>query len=102
LQDGEIDWSQDAAVVDARIRGVTPEPGAFTLIEGERLKVNEAAIAHDVAGLPPGRLEGRAGRVVVGTAGDALELLRVQPAGKREMSAADWWRGRDGEPVVAG
>ena len=102
LPDGLIDWSQDAAVIDARVRGVTPEPGAFTLIDGERLKVHEAAIAHDVAGLPSGRAEGRAGRVVVGTGGDALELLRVQPAGKREMPAADWWRGRDGEPVDLG
>jgi methionyl-tRNA formyltransferase len=80
---------------------VTPER-AFTLIDDERLKVLEAAIAHDVKGLTAGRVEGRAGRVVVGTAGDALELLRVQPAGKRDMPAADWWRGRDGEPVVLG
>jgi methionyl-tRNA formyltransferase len=102
LVDGLIDWSRDAGMVDARIRGVTPEPGAFTMIDGERLKVHEAAIAHDVSGLAPGRLEGRGGRVVVGTASDAVELLRVQPAGKREMPAADWWRGRDGEPVIAG
>ena len=102
LPDGLIDWSQDAVRVDARIRGVTPEPGAFTLINDERLKVHAAAIAHDVAGLPPGRVEGRGGRVVVGTATDAIELLSVQPAGKREMPAGDWWRGRDGEAVVAG
>jgi len=102
LSDGLIDWTRDAAVIDARIRGVTPEPGAFTLVDGERLKVHEAAIAHDVVGLSPGRVEGRAGRLLVGTAGDALELLRVQPAGKRDMPAADWWRGRDGEPVVLG
>jgi methionyl-tRNA formyltransferase len=100
LEDGRIDWEQDAAEVDALIRGVTPEPGAFTSVDGERLKVHEAAIAHDVAAIPPGRIEGRGGRVLAGTSGVPLELLRVQPAGKREMAAADWWRGRDGEPVV--
>jgi methionyl-tRNA formyltransferase len=102
LEDGRIDWSQDAAQIDAQIRGVTPEPGAFTTIEGERLKIHDAVLAHDVTGIAPGRIEGRAGRVLAGTSGVALELLRVQPAGKREMPAADWWRGRDGGPVVTG
>jgi methionyl-tRNA formyltransferase len=102
LEDGRIDWSQDAAAIDARIRGVTPEPGAFTIVDAERLKVHEAAVAHDVSGLPSGRIEARGTRVLAGTADVALELLRVQPAGRRDMPAADWWRGRDGEPVVAG
>jgi methionyl-tRNA formyltransferase len=101
IDDGRIDWSRDAAGTDARIRGVTPEPGAFTLIDGERLKVQVAAIAHDAARLAPGRIEARAGRVLAGTATEPLELLRVHPAGKREMAAADWWRGRGDAVVVA-
>jgi methionyl-tRNA formyltransferase len=101
LDDGRLDWSQDAAAVDAHIRGVTPEPGAFTMTGDERLKVHAAAIAHDVPRLAPGHIEERGGRVFVGTASTPLELLEVQPAGKRAMPAADWWRGRDGSPVVA-
>jgi methionyl-tRNA formyltransferase len=102
LEDGRLDWTQDAGVVDALIRGVTPEPGAFTTIDGERLKVLGAAIAHDVPKLAPGRIEERGGRVFAGTASTPIELIEVQPAGKRAMPAADWWRGRDGTPVVAG
>jgi methionyl-tRNA formyltransferase len=34
---------------------------------------------------------------VVGTTTDPLELVRVHPAGKKAMSAADWWRGRQPE-----
>jgi len=101
LEDGRLDWSQDAAVVDARIRGVTPEPGAFTTIDDARLKVHAASIAHDVPKLEPGRIEERGGRVFAGTGTVPLELLEVQPAGKRAMPAADWWRGLDGAPVVA-
>ncbi len=101
LDDGRLDWTQDAEAIDARIRGVTPEPGAFTTIDGERLKVLTAAIAHDVPRLEPGRIEERGGRVFAGTASTPLELLEVQPAGKRGMPAPDWWRGRDGAPVVA-
>jgi methionyl-tRNA formyltransferase len=101
LEDGRLDWSQDAAAVDARVRGVTPEPGAFTMIDDGRLKVHAASIAHDVPRLAPGRIEERGGRVYVGTGTVPLELLDVQPAGKRAMAAADWWRGLDAAAVVA-
>ena len=102
LEDGRLDWSQDATALDARVRGVTPEPGAFTTVGDERLKVLAAAIAHDAPSLPPGRAELRAGRALAGTGGDPLELVTVQPAGKRPMAAADWLRGRDGSSVVFG
>ncbi|MBX3194177.1 MAG: methionyl-tRNA formyltransferase [Microbacteriaceae bacterium] len=102
IADGELDWTVDATAVDARIRGVTPEPGAFTLVEGERIKVLAASIAHGGPRIAPGRIEERGGCILAGTASDPIELLRVQPAGRREMAAADWWRGRDGTPVQAG
>ena len=92
--DGEIDFTAPAHTVHDLIRGVTPEPGAFTTVDGARLKVLEAAIARDVPRLPPGefRLVGRA--VVVGTATEPIELVRVHPAGRKAMDAASWWRGR--------
>ena len=101
LDDGRLDWTLDAEAVDAVIRGVTPEPGAFTMIDDERLKVHAAAIAHDVPRLEPGRIAERGGRIFVGTGTTPLELIDVQAAGKRAMPAADWWRGRDGSPVTA-
>ncbi len=101
LEDGRLDWTQDAAALDARIRGVTPEPGAFTTIDDTRLKVHAASIAHDVPPLRPGSIGERGGRVYAGTATAPLELVEVQPAGKRAMPAADWWRGLDGSTVVA-
>ncbi len=94
LDDGRLDWTQPAARVDARRRGVTPEPGATTTLEGERFKILDAAIAHDAPRLEPGHVALRGRSVHVGTADDPLELLVVQPAGKRSMPAADWWRGR--------
>ncbi|MET3768060.1 methionyl-tRNA formyltransferase [Marisediminicola sp. UYEF4] len=94
LEDGRIDWTAHASTVHDLIRGVTPEPGASTTIDGARLKVLDAAIARDAARIAPGqlRLDGR--RVLAGTASDAIELVTVQPAGKNAMAAADWWRGR--------
>jgi methionyl-tRNA formyltransferase len=102
LDDGRIDWSADAVTVANLVRGVTPEPGAFTTLDGARLKVLDAAIARDAPQRAAGEfaMEGR--RVLVGTATDPIELLTVQPAGKKPMAAADWWRGRPADaPRVA-
>ena len=94
LADGRLDWTAPADRVDARIRGTSPEPGAFTEFGDERVKVLDAVVAHDAPRLDPGRVELRAGRVLVGTASDPIELVTVHPAGRRPMTAADWWRGR--------
>jgi methionyl-tRNA formyltransferase len=100
IDDARIDWRAGADAVDARIRGVTPEPGAFTELDGERLKILDAVLARGVPPVAPGRLELRAGRVLAGTEGEPIELVLVQPAGKRPMSAADWWRGRPSDATT--
>lgn len=94
LEDGRILWDDPRDAVLARIRGVTPEPGAHTTLEGARLKILAAAEAEASAdALAPGEI-GLAGRAVVAGTGTApIVLERVQPAGKGAMSAADWWRG---------
>jgi methionyl-tRNA formyltransferase len=94
LDDARINWAEDAAPLLARIRGVTPEPGAFFEHGGIRVKVLDAAIDHDGAAVPPGSFELRGGRLVAGTGSVPIELVTVQPAGKRAMSGVEWWRGR--------
>ncbi len=93
--DGEIDWTLPAETVSARIRGVTPEPGAFTdLGDGSRLKVLDAVVARDLPRLAPGEMSLEGKRVLVGTGSEPIELTRVLPAGRTAMDAASWWRGR--------
>ena len=99
LSDAELDFAQHASTVQNRVRGVTPEPGAFTRVDDTRIKILEAVIQRDEPHLAAGQLELRDGRVLVGTASDPIELVSVQPAGKRAMKATDWWRGR---PADAG
>ncbi|UDF13332.1 methionyl-tRNA formyltransferase [Antiquaquibacter oligotrophicus] len=95
LEDGRIDWTLPAVRVHDIIRGVTPEPGAFTVIDDVRVKILEAAVAHDEIAPAPGVVELRGKAVVVGTGAGALELVRVHPAGRKAMDAAAWWRGID-------
>ncbi|MGP3536726.1 methionyl-tRNA formyltransferase [Microbacterium sp. RD1] len=101
LDDGAIEWSADAAAVLARIRGVTPEPGAHTTVDGGRLKILAACAATGATALAPGALALAERRVLAGTRTDPVELVTVQPAGKGPMAAADWWRGlRADDPRV--
>lgn len=93
LQDGHLDWSQPAVALHRRARGVTPEPGAWTLLDGQRFKLEPPRLRPDVEGVAPGRLAWAGKALVVGTGTHALELTRVQPAGKKMMGAADWARG---------
>ncbi|MCU1422191.1 MAG: methionyl-tRNA formyltransferase [Microbacteriaceae bacterium] len=102
IDDGRIDWTLPATAVSALIRGVTPEPGAFTMLGDVRVKVQEAAIARESPRLQPGLFATDGSRLVVGTGTDPIELVTVHPAGKRSMDALDWWRGRPADaPAVA-
>jgi methionyl-tRNA formyltransferase len=94
LPDARLDFAEHASTVLNRLRGVTPEPGAFTRVDGVRIKIIEAVIVRDEPRLAVGQLARRDGRVLVGTASDPLELVTVHPDGKKPMKAADWWRGR--------
>ncbi|SDS68864.1 methionyl-tRNA formyltransferase [Friedmanniella luteola] len=91
VDDARVDWTLPAEVVDRRIRGCTPAPGAWTTLDGERLKLGPA-VPVDGA-LPPGRLQVGKAAVLVGTGSTPLRLGQVQAPGKRPMAAADWARG---------
>jgi methionyl-tRNA formyltransferase len=89
-QDGLIDWSRDAGLVDRQIRALNPWPGTFTLAGGATLKVL-AGVPVGGAGEPGTVLDDRL-TVACGGQG-AMRLLRVQAPGGAAMDAADFLRG---------
>jgi methionyl-tRNA formyltransferase len=93
VEDAEVRWAEPALRVDRVVRGCTPAPGAWTLFRGERLKLVQAAPVVDRTDLAPGELSAGKNNVYVGTGSHAVELLWVQPQGKKPMRAADWARG---------
>ncbi len=93
LDDGRLDWQQPALVLNRRARGVTPEPGAWTTLEGQRVKLEPVTLRPGIMDLPPGNIRVEGKSVLVGTGSHAVELGRIQPAGKKMMSSADWARG---------
>lgn len=93
LEDGHVLWTNPALAINRRIRGVTTEPGAWTLLAGQRFKLGPVAPRPDVTDLAPGHLRMDGKSVLVGTGSHAVELISVQPAGKKLMNANDWARG---------
>jgi methionyl-tRNA formyltransferase len=88
-EDGRVDWSRTASELDARRRGFTPWPGAWTTVDGAVLKVHAATPANG-SGAPGELLQGT---LVACGAQTAWELREVQPEGKKRMPAAAWLSG---------
>jgi methionyl-tRNA formyltransferase len=98
VADAEIRWDQPAFAVDRRVRACTPEPGAWTTLGDERLKLGPVRPVSDAPKLAPGEILVERSRVLVGTATDPVELDEVRAAGKRPMNAPDWARGARPQP----
>ena len=92
-EDGRLDFSQSAAVLERRIRGYSPWPGAFTTFGEDRVLVAKATLA-DGSG-EPGVIIGTSKRgIQVACGQSALLLEEVRPAGRKLMPATAWSSGR--------
>ena len=92
-EDGRIDFTKTAVELERRLRAFTPWPGLFTTFEGKLFKVHEAAAMLSV-GAPGTLLKSGADGIEVACAEGALLMKKVQPEGKRVMTAAEFLSGR--------
>jgi len=98
--DRRLDPSRPADELERVVRALHPHIGAqLELPGGELLGVKEAR-AHPGRGAPPGELAYVDGRPRLGCAEGTLELLTLQPAGRRAMSGEEYVRGRPAPPAV--
>lgn len=104
VADAALDWSLPAFALDRQIRACTPDPGAWTTLAGERLRVGPVLVDESGEGpkLKPGELHADKKLVRVGTGTVPVRLSWVQPQGKRAMPAPDWARGLRTEALVLG
>ncbi|WP_306362062.1 methionyl-tRNA formyltransferase [Nocardia sp. CC227C] len=93
---GHIRWDQPALAISRRIRAVTPAPGAWTVVDGKRLKLGPVDMVEEA--LPERAIEVRKSGVYIGTATTAIRLDQVQPQGRKMMAALDWARGARLQP----
>jgi methionyl-tRNA formyltransferase len=94
-EDGRIDWRLSAARIHDRVRGLSPWPGAFGILDGKLIKLIATAVLGGTEEPGTMALQGD-GRLVVGTGGGLLQIVALQPEGKRPMSAAEFLRGHRG------
>jgi methionyl-tRNA formyltransferase len=93
VEQARVHWDLPAPVVERRIRAVTPNPGAWTLIGDLRVKLGPVQIDEAPKPLPPGVIHVDRKSVWIGTGSEPVRLGQIQPPGKRFMNAVDWARG---------
>jgi methionyl-tRNA formyltransferase len=96
-EDGRIDWTDSAALLERKIRAFNPWPGAFTLLRDaagrdRKLKVFSATVVPSATAVP-GEILRSEGTIVITAGEGALSLGEVQLEGKRRMSAGEFLRG---------
>jgi methionyl-tRNA formyltransferase len=94
--EARVDWVRPAAEVDRLIRGLSPFPGAWVPVEGERVKLLRSRLAEGQG--TPGQVLGGF-TVACGTG--AVEVLEAQREGKRPMPAAEVLKGLTLPPRLA-
>ena len=96
--EAQIDWSLPAEILDRQIRGLSPFPGAWAMLRGERVKfLGSALISCEQPSASAGTILDDDLGIACGSG--ALRITRLQRAGKSAQSSAEFLRGT---PVIAG
>jgi len=94
IEEGElwIDWSKKAFLVMRHIHALSPAPGARTHFDGKYVKLFRAREISDFSGTP-GKIIIEGLKLFVMCGEGAVEILEIQPAGKRKMEASEFVKG---------
>jgi methionyl-tRNA formyltransferase len=97
--DGRVDFERTATEIYNRLRGFQPWPGAHTLFRRRHIQIHCVRPLDQETGLAPGELRIEATRLLAGCGKNtAMELLELQPEGKRRMPARDFVNGYQPTP----
>ena len=91
-----IDFNQPAEIIHNKIRGLSPFPTAFTLLNGDKINVYKAKIRTNVF-TDVAKILIKDEKLLVGCKGGAIELLEIQPPGKKRMQVSDFLKGNSAE-----
>ena len=102
-EEGLIKWGQSATTLSNQVRGLTPWPGTFTLLNKKRLRILKVQVAEGVPDDTPGKIARVTDMgIEVGTGQGRLVITELQPEGKKVMSAKSFLAGHKierGNPV---
>jgi methionyl-tRNA formyltransferase len=101
--EAQIDWSRSSLEIENLVRGMNPEPVAYTTVGNSIFRVLSARAHADLEkmmGSANGAVGQENGRIFVKCGRGVLELLLVQPESKKVMKAADWFRGTSSQVIL--
>ncbi|MDO5331834.1 MAG: methionyl-tRNA formyltransferase, partial [Bacillota bacterium] len=94
-EDGEIDFKESAVSIGRKIRAFFPWPGTFSFLNGNLVKISEAKVINENTDNEAGVVTNVTKNSIFVQTGDGLlEILRIQPQGKKEMSVHDYLLGK--------
>ncbi|MDF7672422.1 methionyl-tRNA formyltransferase [Lactobacillus sp. ESL0701] len=100
-QQEQIKLTQTATQANNLIRGLNPDPGAYLSVAGKRLKVWQAEVSQETTDLAAGKLVANDDRFAISFAeGTVLNLVEVQPAGKKKMTVNNFLNGQGSKYTV--
>ena len=98
-EDGRVDFSRAASETFNRLRGFQPWPAAFTTFRTRQLTLHSIQVAAAAPALAPGEIAARDGHIFAGCSNQtAIEILALQPEGKRRATAIEWINGYQPKP----
>jgi len=95
-EDGHIDWTHEAVQIERMVRAYTPWPTAYTFINEKRIKILRSRHCEepcDAAISDVGFLNFKENHIYVGTGNGTLEIIELQPEGRKPMAARDFING---------
>ena len=92
-EEARIDWAKPAQFIHNLVRAFTPSPGAWTTMNENIIKVSQVIPTTKPITLTPGTIEVQDRRLFATTSDFCLEVIRIIPAGKKEMLVSDWLNG---------
>jgi methionyl-tRNA formyltransferase len=97
-EDCLIEWAKPAREVHNFVRGFSPEPGAFTFMNGKLLRIFRSVPTGAKASGKAGEVAVEGGRLFVCCSDENLEILELQTEGKKKLDAREFVRGARIEP----
>ena len=91
--DGKIDWQQNSDQVVNRFRALSSNPGVWSLLGELRIKIDSLVAVSFPNQIKPADIVVDGERLLVGVLDGAIEILIITPAGRSQMSAAEFIRG---------
>ena len=91
--DGQLDWSQSSEQIFNRYRALSDNPGVWSMLSDLRIKIDSLRLSYASDQLKPGEILIDSEKFFVGTSTNVIEIVRLTPAGRNQMSAAEFIRG---------